>query len=353
MGRGPDFIIIGAMKCATSTLHEQLASQPGLFMSRPKEPNFFSDDDIYAKGWDWYRGLFEGADERALRGESSTHYTKLPTYPHTVARIRRHLPRVKLIYIMRDPIDRLISHYLHESIRGQINVSVDQAVEQHPELTVFGLYSRQLEPYLEAFGPEGVLPVFFERLVAHPQEELERICRFIGYEGRPRWDFAMKAQNVTSEQLRKSVIRETIVNVPLLRRIRGWLVPRHWNERIKAFWRTTSERPMLMRESVHRLRAVFDADLARLGAWLGVEITSATFREVASAGSHEWVEPRAHVSRGDPGGAFETVAPPPMENRPQGVNPPPREVCGPSQRRGSVAGYSGSAKYELHPSPSD
>src|SRR5512142_3502978 len=146
MGRGPDFIIIGAMKCATSTLHEQLAIQPGLFMSRPKEPNFFSDDDIYAKGWDWYRGLFEGADERALCGESSTHYTKLPTYPHTVARIRRHLPRVKLIYIMRDPIERLISHYLHESIRGQINVSVDQAIEQHPELTAFGLYSRQLEP---------------------------------------------------------------------------------------------------------------------------------------------------------------------------------------------------------------
>ena len=309
MGRGPDFIIIGAMKCATSTLHEQLASQPGLFMSRPKEPNFFSDDDIYAKGWAWYRGLFEGADERALRGESSTHYTKLPTYPHTVARIRRHLPRVKLIYIMRDPIDRLISHYLHESIRGQINVSVDQAVERHPELTVFGLYSRQLEPYLEAFGPEGVLPVFFERLVAHPQEELERICRFIGYEGRPRWDFAMKAQNVTSEQLRKSVIRERIVNISLLSRIRRWLVPRHWNERFKAFWRTTSERPMLMPESVQRLRAVFDADLARLGARLGVEITSATFREVASAGSHEWVEPLAHVSRGDPGGAFETVVP--------------------------------------------
>ncbi|MBV8611363.1 MAG: sulfotransferase [Singulisphaera sp.] len=334
MGRGPDFIIIGAMKCATSTLHEQLAIQSGLFMSRPKEPNFFSDDDIYAKGWDWYRGIFEGADERALCGESSTHYTKLPTYPHTVARIRRHLPRVKLIYIMRDPIERLISHYLHETIRGRINVSVDQAIEQHPELTAYGLYSRQLESYLEAFGREGVLPVFFEHLVAHPQEELERICRFIGYEGRPRWDFSMKAQNVTSEQLRKSVIRETIVNVSLLRRIRRWLVPRHWNERFKAFWRTTSERPMLMPESVQRLHAVFDADLARLGARLGVEITSATFREVASAGPHEWVEPQAYVSGGDPGGAFETVAP---RHRwriaPQGVNPPARQVCGSSRRR--------------------
>ena len=64
----PDFIVIGAMKSATTTLHEQLARQPGVIMSRPKEPNFFSDDRIYARGWGWYSSLFRpAAKERAAR----------------------------------------------------------------------------------------------------------------------------------------------------------------------------------------------------------------------------------------------------------------------------------------------
>ena len=84
MSRGPDLIIIGAMKCATSTLHDQLARQPGLFMSVPKEPNFFSDDAQYARGFAWYTSLFADARPGTIRGESSTHYTKLPTLPNTV-----------------------------------------------------------------------------------------------------------------------------------------------------------------------------------------------------------------------------------------------------------------------------
>ncbi len=104
--RLPDFIVIGAMKSATTTLHEQLARQRGLFMSRSKEPSFFSDDENYARGIEWYASFFAGAGDHLLVGESSTHYTKLPTHPHTVERMVRALPRVKLIYVMWHPIDR-------------------------------------------------------------------------------------------------------------------------------------------------------------------------------------------------------------------------------------------------------
>src|SRR4051812_13835299 len=88
----PDFLIIGAMKSATTTLPEQLARQPGVFMPRPTEPNFFSDDDVFARGLDWYGSLYRGAEPPALRGESSTHYTKRPTYPNTVRRMADALP---------------------------------------------------------------------------------------------------------------------------------------------------------------------------------------------------------------------------------------------------------------------
>jgi Sulfotransferase family len=288
MDRLPDFIIIGAMKSATSTLHEQLAVQPGIFMSRPKEPNFLSNDEIVAKGLSWYRALFANADRRDLCGESSTHYTKLPTYPRTVERMIRALPRVKLIYIMRDPIDRLVSQYLHAFIRGEIDVPIDEALARQPELTDYSRYSMQLEPFLGAFVPESVLPVFFERLVKHPQAELERICRFIGYEGQPLWDCTMKAQNVTSEQMRKSLLRETIVNLPVLINVRRRLVPRRWSDRLKTLWRVDYGRPRLRSKSEERLRAIFDDDLARLGNRLGIALDSEHFSETTLAGPYEW-----------------------------------------------------------------
>ena len=81
---GPDFIIIGAMKCGTSTLATQLGDQAGLFMTTPKEPNYFSDEAVYSQGPDWYAALFEAAGDGDIRGEASTHYTKQPTYPKTL-----------------------------------------------------------------------------------------------------------------------------------------------------------------------------------------------------------------------------------------------------------------------------
>ena len=88
-----------------------LARQPGIFMTTPKEPCFFSDDDVYARGLDWYRGLFAAAPTDAVCGESSTHYTKRPTHPHSAERIARDLgPDVRFVYLMRHPIDRLVSH---------------------------------------------------------------------------------------------------------------------------------------------------------------------------------------------------------------------------------------------------
>ena len=81
--------MIGAMKSATTTLHEQLARQPGFFMSRPKEPNFFSDDAIYARGWAWYSSLFRAAQARRppRRIEHALH--QAPDYPRTVDRMVR------------------------------------------------------------------------------------------------------------------------------------------------------------------------------------------------------------------------------------------------------------------------
>ncbi|MGL5080468.1 MAG: sulfotransferase family protein [Microcoleaceae cyanobacterium] len=288
MTKYPDFIIIGAMKCATSTLHEQLALQPGLFMPELKEPNFFSNDEEYAKGTDWYLSHFKAAPTEALWGESSTHYTKLPTYPKTIERIRQQIPDVKLIYVMRHPIDRLVSQYVHEWSMRVISTDINRAINECPELIDYSRYSMQLQPYFEVFGQERVLPVFFERVLKFPQEELQRICQFIGYSGQPQWSFELDAQNVSNERMRQSAWRDFLVEMPGLREVRRLLIPKDFRTWARGLW-TMKKKPELAPERVEYLKTVFDQDLAQLGAWLGTEISCENFKTTVGAAQREWL----------------------------------------------------------------
>jgi len=284
----PDFVVIGAMKSATTTLHEQLARQPGFFMSRPKEPNFFSDDPVHARGWKWYSSLFQAADTGDLRGESSTHYTKLPTYPWTVERMVRHLPHLKLIYLMRHPLDRLISQYVHEVTTGRITVGLLEAIRRHPELIDYSRYAMQLQPFLDAYGFENVLPVFFPRLVNHSQGELERIGRFLAHRGVVQWDTSLKPQNVGRDRLRPGPIRQALIQAPVLSRLRRRIVPRYWSQLLKERWRAQIDPPRMPAHLTERLRDVFDADLAQLGAWLGIALDCENFHEITIGRPHDW-----------------------------------------------------------------
>jgi hypothetical protein len=297
----PDFIVVGAMKSATTTLHEQLARQPGVFMSRPKEPNFFSDDAIYARGWGFYSTIFSAAGAGDLRGESSTHYTKLPTFPRTVERMVRDLPRVKLIYLMRHPIDRLVSHYVHELTAGGIRLSVVEALDRHPELIEYGRYAMQLEPFLAAYGFENVLPIFFARLVSHPQQELERIGRFLALATALKWDSTLRPQNTRRDRLRPSPIRHALLQSTVLGRLRRRMVPRLWSQSAKVFWRAQVEPPHIPQHLTARLREVFDADLSQLGSWLGIRLDCENFDGATRDCPHFWSARDARSSIKDPG----------------------------------------------------
>jgi hypothetical protein len=286
--RLPDFIVIGAMKSATSTLHEQLSCQPDIFMSTPKEPNFFSNDEQYCRGMQWYADLFAHAPEGALLGEASTHYTKLPTYPQTVARLREHLPCARLVYVMRHPIDRLVSHYMHEWSMGNYHCSLDQAVDRYPEMTAYGCYARQLQPYFEAFGQAAVLPVFFDRLLQEPQAELERICRFIGYSSQPEWKHDLKPDNVSSERVRRFPGYGLLVESAPATWLRRNFIPQGLREIVKAGLRMNS-RPVLGAAVQARLAQEFDRDLLQLGAWLGVNLDCNNFRKSTAATALNWI----------------------------------------------------------------
>ena len=286
MSARPHFIIIGAMKSATSSLHEQLGAQPGIFVTDPKEPCFFSNDAVFARGFDWYQSLFASAAADDLCGESSTHYTKLPTYPETVERLHSHLPDARLIYVMRDPIDRLVSHYMHLWTARDIDCSINEALRIEPSLVDYSRYAYQLEPYLQAYGSEQILPVFFERLRLEPRDELERIARFIGYERPVEWrDLGPK--NVSADRLRTSEIRERLVHNPVLSTLRRTLVPKGLRMRIRGWWKM-QDRPDLSPEMRSEVTTVLDTDLARLGDFLSIDLSCANFNAATAGQVPAW-----------------------------------------------------------------
>ncbi len=287
MMRKPDFMIIGAMQSAATSLRDQLAGQAGIVMSMPREPNFFSDEEVWGRGVGWYGSLFARAQERELCGESSTHYTMLPRYPKVVERIAQHVPDAKFVYVMQNPLDRLVSHYVHEWTQRVLRVPLGKALDEHPALVQFGQYAMQLEPYFEAFGKSRVLPVFFERLQNHPQDELERVCRFIGGVHEPRWKQDLGAKNLSEDRMRKSKIRDLLTFAPGISQLRQ-RVPRGVRNQVKKLWMMKTL-PTLTPGEQRRLEAVFNPDLAKLGSWLGVsELTCANFDDVTRDRALDW-----------------------------------------------------------------
>jgi len=278
----PDFIIIGAMKSATSTLHNQLSAQPGIFMSTPKEPNFFSDDEIYNQSLDWYTALFSDADTEQICGESSTHYTKLPDYPETIQRLKAAIPQPKLIYVMRHPIDRLVSHYMHQWSEGVISCDINQAIDRYPELIDYSCYGMQITPYFEAFGSKSVLPLFFEGLKANKNKTLNRVGEFIGLTEPLIWVDDLAQDNVSSQRIRRFYGYELLINSKPMAWLRKALIPQRLRDRVKQQL-SMQRRPEISSAQLARITEIFDRDLQTVGDWIDVQLTCENFNKAAKS----------------------------------------------------------------------
>ncbi len=195
-----NLFIIGAMKSGTTSLHNYLNEHPSIFMCEPKEPGFFVEELAWSKGHGWYQSLFARANDEVVLGESSTHYTKLPVYKGVPERIASFNPNARFIYLMRDPVERAISHYWH-NVRdmkwGREWRSMLSAVKRDPQYVAFSDYAMQLRPYIDIFGREHVYATTFERMVRHPDDVLREIFAWLRVDSgfrpegtRRRWNAA-------------------------------------------------------------------------------------------------------------------------------------------------------------------
>lgn len=226
----PDFCIIGGMKCGTTTLAYQLGEQDGVFMTDPKEPNFFSDEEIFAQGLDWYADLFAGAGG-ALKGEASTHYTKWPTHPDAPKRFAEYAPEAKLIYMVREPVSRALSHMRHAWTQREMVGDFETAAREMDIFWQYGLYERQLSQWLELYPQERVMVVALERLNRDPQGEFSRVLKFLGVEG--AWVHGAEEQNQGADRSRKLPMHNLIVDNPVAAKLRQILVPKWVRTKIR------------------------------------------------------------------------------------------------------------------------
>lgn len=196
-GARPDVIVIGAMKCGTSAVHEYLDAHPQISMSRTKELNFFNGPETpphgdpeswwvtgqWHRGLDWYAAQFD--PDAPVRGESSPAYTS-PSFPEVAHRMAEVVPDVRLLYLVRDPVDRAVSQYAHHRRDGAEQRSLEEAVlDAGSQYLARSRYFERLEPFLSRFRREQVHVVVQERLRDRRDTQISAIYRHVGVD--PEW----------------------------------------------------------------------------------------------------------------------------------------------------------------------
>lgn len=199
--RVPDFVVIGAAKAGTTSLHHYLGAHPDIFMSSPlKEPRLFLGLDVAHAYWSRKRGITFGSQRELLTtymldgyagerlfGESTADYTvgDMSLRHDIPRRMKAANPAMKLIYVVRNPFARIVSNHLHLCRLADRSIpplrAIDFAADPHGRImATTSLYFRQLEHYLDHFTKDSIHILIFEELIADPRATLSTLFRFLG-----------------------------------------------------------------------------------------------------------------------------------------------------------------------------
>ena len=281
MRKWPNLFIVGAPKGGTTSIHAYLSNVPEIYMSRIKEPNFFSAATVSKKhpvkpirDRKKYLELFKNARYEKYLGEASPSYLADPEAPKFIHEMS---PGAKIIISLRDPIERLFSHYLmyirdgwwYHSFKQQIQKEFKKKIDPSARIMELNtsFYYENVKRYLNIFGPNQVKIIIFEEFVKDPKGTLQEILKFLDIEN-SFFDFNLEKFNPYIEvrgQLRKSIRRNEslakLVKLLMPKSLRLFL-------RYKYF---IKDAPKPIMESTDRefLKELYHSDVEKIQSLLG------------------------------------------------------------------------------------
>jgi hypothetical protein len=269
----PNLLIVGAGKCGTSSLHHYLGQHPEVSMSRPKETNFFVRDNR-TELLDWYASCCDPAAR--VRGEASPSYTLYPVFTDVAARVHSLIPEAKLIYLVRDPLTRVVAQYVEMRAIDFDRRPFEKAVGEREESRNFYVagsrYATQVEQYLRFFAQERILVLDQEQMRSDRAATLRKVFEFLGVDPSYRSPSFDEELNTRGQKVHTRALARWLRR-PAAARFVG-KVPPAVRAQLKRPLVTEIEQPQLEGELRDRLSAELAPEVERLRALTGLRFPS-------------------------------------------------------------------------------
>jgi len=275
------FFIVGAPKAGTTSLFHYLNTHPEIKMSSAKEPNYFSDKELFDQGLYYgtsridtlqkYNSLFSGRKKEKLMGESSVSYLY---YSEVPKRIKVYNTDSKIIVMLRNPVDRAFSHYLmdyrlgltSESFESEFNKKIGLKFQQY---FLLGNYSSQVKRYIDVFGRENIHFIWYSDFKKNTSLELEKVFYFLSLNINYCLDFN-KVHN--SFFMPKNNIVRKIYSIIWLRKVLVSLIPSTFISLIKSILFNKGNKPKISVEVRNSVSLYFEKDIEILEKLLSINL---------------------------------------------------------------------------------
>jgi hypothetical protein len=274
--------IVGAPKAGTTSLFHYLNAQPEIKMSSVKEPDYFSDKELFDQGLYYgtsridtlqkYNSLFLGRKKEKMMGESSVSYLYYPEVPN---RIKVYNTDSKIIVMLRNPVDRAFSHYLMDYRLGLTSESFESEFHKKKGLNfqqyfLLGNYSSQVKRYIDVFGRENIHFIWYSDFKKDSEKQLNKVVDFIGLESDFRVDFDTI---YNSFSMPKNNLIRMIYSVVWLRKLLTFLFPYSLVKSIKHLLFSKGNKPKLSDLTRGTVLEYYKSDIEKLEKLLSVNLS--------------------------------------------------------------------------------
>jgi hypothetical protein len=283
----PDFLIIGAPKAGTTSLYHYITAHPNIFMTKPKEVNYFSGSDISKQNLfyadfkintlDAYEALFSSADLGQVKGEASVSYL---FYNKVAQRIWELIPSCKVIAVLRNPIERGYSHYLMDYKLGLVDLPYEDIVFKrgahkklnlyHQQYVELGLYAQQLEKYFAFFPKEQIKIYTQEELKIDTVSVVEDLLDFLDVN---KIDLVESKVKHNQFSLPKNILIHKLYSSVWLRNKLSVMLPYSFRENVKKLLFKKGSKPVLSKAARAKLLEIYTPDILKLNKMIEQDVS--------------------------------------------------------------------------------